>query len=158
MFDASYLTASREFLVIIGLLVAGITWLYLKTKNVSEEVVKDVTVLINHRVEKNADNIAKLRDDLDHHKRSARQEANAFASRFDKLDENLRALSTNYVKATKDLDHYIEISKIESKQKMDAMNRIEKSIDDSKMEHRQWVDQITKSLREASKRSFKDDG
>ncbi|QZD96221.1 hypothetical protein [Qipengyuania gelatinilytica] len=96
--------------------------------------------------------LEKLERDLGHHKDNAKQESLAFKKRFDKIDEVLSELSKSYAKNASHLERFIDVAKIENKMKLDALDRVEKKLGDQDAAHRQWIEQITKSLREVTTR------
>lgn len=120
------LTPTREALLIISLVVAGMTWLYSRSRGVAQDVVlKEVTPLITA----NAGRIAAFEAELARHKSDAQNESRTLKARLDKIDQSLVSLSAADIQKTADLAHHFEYSKLEMQTLMASINRVEAALD-----------------------------
>lgn len=127
----------------VGAVIAFLLRAWL-TKETETDRAKDQTI---------ENEISTIKRDFGHFKHNHLQEADAFKARFDRIDQHLADLTTQYATATSDLPTFMEVTKLENQVKLDALKRLEEGQKNQAADHRQWVEQITKSLREISTRS-----
>lgn len=136
--------------------VGAIAWVHRMTKGIAKGVAKEVSETLEDAVSQNTtriakveDSIANLNNDLDHHKRNQKQEKQAFERRQDKFEEELRNVTQSVSKLVGDFHHAQEVQKLESKMKLDAMQRIEDGQKEIKSDYQTAFEKLSSENRDA---------